>query len=200
MMKRRGKIEKAINECVRNATRFLSDAKLLIKKNRSYGHAFGLCVLADEEIGKAVLLTAVSKGFLKFEDVKNQMFKHQFKLKMQVLMEYAEKTIDSDLLEVLMRHEDIRYTDFRIKLVKNHLKKYGKAIRKKRKQLDRMKQLGFYVEIDKKGFSSPESFSMNDAENFLNEVQSRLEISKEFHKGKIEIPSELVEIWKSEMG
>lgn len=200
MMKRKGKIEEAINECLKNATRFVSDAKLLIKKNRSYGHAFGLCVLADEEIGKAVLLIAVSQGFLRFEDVKDQMYKHQFKLKMQVLMEYAEKTIDSDLLEVLMMYENIRYTDFRIKLVKNHLEKYGKAIRKKRRQLDRMKQLGFYVEIDRKGISSPESFPINDVENYLNEVQSRLEISKAFHEGKIEIPVELVEIWKSEMG
>lgn len=200
MMKRKGKIEGAIDECLKNANRFLSDAKLLIKKNRSYGHAFGLCVLADEEIGKAVLLTAVSQGFLKFEDVKDQMYKHQFKLKMQVLMEYAEKTIDSDLLEILMMYENIRYTDFRIKLVKNHLEKYGKAIRKKRRQLDRMKQLGFYVEIDRKGISSPRSFSLFDVEDLLNEIRSRLEISKAFHEGKIEIPVELVEIWKSEMG
>ena len=199
-MEKKGKIEKAIDECLKNATLFLSDAKLVIEKNRSYGHAFGLCVLADEEIGKAVLLTAVSQGFLKFEDVKDQMYKHQFKLKMQVLMEYAEKTMGSDLLEALMMYENIRYTDFRIKLVKNYLGKYGKSIRKKRRHLDRMKQLGFYVEIDQKGVSSPRSFSMNDVEDFLNEVHSRLEIAKGFHKGMIEIPIELVEIWKSEMG
>ena len=54
------KIAEGVDLCLENASRFCSDANLLIEK-ASYEHALGLCVFAIEELGKAVLLK--SKAF-----------------------------------------------------------------------------------------------------------------------------------------
>jgi hypothetical protein len=40
------------NEMLDNAYLLIEDAKLLIKQNNSFGHAFGLIALACEEIAK----------------------------------------------------------------------------------------------------------------------------------------------------
>lgn len=48
----------------RNAKRFFKDAKALIA-NQSYGHAFGLLALAEEEAGKALIFRFYADGYLR---------------------------------------------------------------------------------------------------------------------------------------
>lgn len=51
------KVEMIQNEMIDNAYHLIEDAKLLIKWNRSFGHAFGLIALACEEIAKVNMLS-----------------------------------------------------------------------------------------------------------------------------------------------
>jgi AbiV family abortive infection protein len=44
-----------ITLCLENARQFCSDADVLVKHD-SYDHALGLCILATEELGKAIML------------------------------------------------------------------------------------------------------------------------------------------------
>jgi AbiV family abortive infection protein len=50
------KVEEGIDLCLKNASQFCKDAKLL-NSNSSAQHALGLCMFAIEELGKAHLLT-----------------------------------------------------------------------------------------------------------------------------------------------
>lgn len=70
------KIDEGINLCLRNASQFCSDANILVEQ-KSYGHALGLCILATEELGKAMMLKEQSayarkrsEEFVIFERVK----------------------------------------------------------------------------------------------------------------------------------
>lgn len=49
------KIDEGIDLSLKNALQFCSDADILIKQ-KSYEHALGLCILATEELGKAIML------------------------------------------------------------------------------------------------------------------------------------------------
>ena len=188
---------KAIDECLKNAISFLSDAKLLMNEKSSYGHAFSLCVLADEETAKAFFLKAVSQEILKYEDIQHHIYSHQSKLKIQILLELVEKTISSNLLETLINLEPY-YEEMRIQLVNNHFRRYRADIRKKREYLNKRKQNGFYVEIKGDDVLSPNSFSEDETRSFYREVKSRLKMFKEFQKKNIKVPVELLEVWKSE--
>lgn len=48
----------------RNAKRFFNDAKALMAA-KSYGHAYGMLVFAEEEAGKALILHGLADGFLR---------------------------------------------------------------------------------------------------------------------------------------
>jgi AbiV family abortive infection protein len=47
--------------CLKNAERYVEDAKILIKK-RSSGHAFALAVFAEEELAKAIMYHLCAEG------------------------------------------------------------------------------------------------------------------------------------------
>src|SRR2546425_1846570 len=48
----------------RNAKRFFKDAQALIA-TKSYGHAYGMLVFAEEEAGKALIFHCYADGFLR---------------------------------------------------------------------------------------------------------------------------------------
>ena len=48
----------------RNAKRFFKDAKTLMA-SKSYGHAYGMLVFAEEEAGKALIFHCFADGFLR---------------------------------------------------------------------------------------------------------------------------------------
>jgi len=56
-------LEEAVESCSENAEQYLKDAEILIAF-RSYGHAYGLVVLAEEEFGNAVIYHLCSIGLL----------------------------------------------------------------------------------------------------------------------------------------
>jgi hypothetical protein len=76
------RIREGIELCLQNSSQFCSDAEALARQE-SFEHALGLCILALEELGKAMMLNEMadkakknSKGFVIFEMVKlNHFFK-----------------------------------------------------------------------------------------------------------------------------
>lgn len=76
------RIREGIELCLKNSSQFCSDAEMLTRQG-SFEHALGLCILALEESGKAMMLNEMaekakrsSEGFVVFEKVKlNSFFK-----------------------------------------------------------------------------------------------------------------------------
>ena len=48
------RIEAGIELCLKNSSQFCSDVEMIVKP--SFEHALGLCILALEELGKAMML------------------------------------------------------------------------------------------------------------------------------------------------
>lgn len=65
------------NEMLDNAYLLIEDAKLLIKQNNSFGHAFGLIALACEEIAKVNMLFFKRKQESKKDPLRNHIKKQQ---------------------------------------------------------------------------------------------------------------------------
>ena len=59
-------LEKAAKLCLKNARQLIKDAEFLYSF-KSYGHALGLTVLSDVELGKAVIYHLWSKGLISGE-------------------------------------------------------------------------------------------------------------------------------------
>jgi AbiV family abortive infection protein len=65
--------------CQKNAERFYKDAKIL-SDAKSYGHAFALCILGMEEIGKKLILSTMKTGRLPQRLGLSLMHDHAWKL------------------------------------------------------------------------------------------------------------------------
>lgn len=65
------------NEMLDNAYLLIEDAKLLIKQNNSFGHAFGLIALACEEIAKVNMLFFKRKQKTRKDPLRNHIKKQQ---------------------------------------------------------------------------------------------------------------------------
>lgn len=65
------------NEMFDNAYLLIEDAKLLIKQNKSFGHAFGLIALACEEIAKVNMLFFKRKQKTRKDPLRNHIKKQQ---------------------------------------------------------------------------------------------------------------------------
>lgn len=71
------KVEIIQNEMLDNAYRLIEDAKLLIKQNNSFGHAFGLIALACEEIAKVNMLLLKRTQKSREDPLRNHIEKQQ---------------------------------------------------------------------------------------------------------------------------
>ena len=70
-------VEMIQNEMLDNAYLLIEDAKLLIKQNNSFGHAFGLIALACEEIAKVNMLFFKRKQKSRKDPLRNHIKKQQ---------------------------------------------------------------------------------------------------------------------------
>lgn len=71
-------VDEGIDLCLENARQYCIDACILVKQ-KSYDHALGLCILATEEIGKAIMLNEQSayarkrsEDFISFRSVESK--------------------------------------------------------------------------------------------------------------------------------
>ncbi|MCP8320733.1 MAG: AbiV family abortive infection protein [archaeon] len=141
--------------CIENSERFVQDAEL-IYKNKSYGHALSLAVLAMEEIGKTILFWRVGLGYESFDKkLWEDLFKkHKPKLK---------RALNQILALSIARNKSA----------------FMKFIERMKGDLNKEKQDGFYVNLkDKHEFVSPSNISRKKAEETIELAKSLMELSK----------------------
>ncbi|MDD5529649.1 MAG: AbiV family abortive infection protein [bacterium] len=148
--------------CLQNAKQFIDDARILISK-KSYGHGFSLAVLASEEVSKALIYFYEIMGmemYIKKNDIYNHNFK-QFISEITTLLVTAISPF-ADMISKLKNSEKsnkeknkvIRENKRKMELMgRLGTKGYGKVEKGMNhfKGIEKRKQLGFYVEINKEG-------------------------------------------------
>lgn len=179
---------KATKFCLQNAKQFLDDAKLLLSR-KSYGHAFSLAALAEEEISKALIYYLERIELHKFnkkKDICNHSFKQEM-ARINTLGEVALASLFIKMLPLERIKDPKKLLKRRNKIVGEHCHKLGRAMQfgtreyyemeKKMNhflQLEKRKQLGFYVDIDEKGeVLSPKDISCREAKFCINLVDKR---------------------------
>ncbi len=158
-------LRSSIKVVLENATRLFDDANFLEEYGR-FPVAYSLCILAQEEYGKAFLLYLAEKQSVPWTaGLQKAMRNHQCKQLVALLMEYLQR---KDFLELLndpdrfrgvstlpdhvidaihiVVHEHIREGD-RDAWLDDDQKVHPAANRIARGILDREKQNGFYVQV-----------------------------------------------------
>ncbi|MEM2971085.1 MAG: AbiV family abortive infection protein [Candidatus Bathyarchaeia archaeon] len=182
-------LERAMNLCLENVERYIKDAELLIT-NSSYGHAYSLLILAEEELTKATIYYLGALGVIEPKFFKKVLLKHSSKhwlqagihvgirLSIETFLEElgdflltgkSEKKAISKMLSLKKLEEAV------VKAPEKEAALIVEAMEKERKRLK-----GFYVDVDldRKSVWSPKSISKKDAENYLSTVKSRYSIIK----------------------
>lgn len=160
-----------------NAETFLSDAELLIN-NSSFGHAIALIILALEEVGKAIYCNWAKNGFIK---VDNDFLKglKTHKTKQRVIKEIKKLDILQTEIKKYKKSKNRRKIPFKSKpelvtfLAELEESSQFKSVDAFYGELEKIKQLAFYVDIDERGIpSSPHSlFSKDVCHKYLDFVQ-----------------------------
>jgi AbiV family abortive infection protein len=97
------------NEMLDNAYLLIEDAKLLIKQNNSFGHAFGLIALACEEIAKVNMLFFKRKQESKKDPLRNHIKKQQSLATLtfaRYIPIYITETFEREINEEIREDED----------------------------------------------------------------------------------------------
>ncbi len=165
----------------------------------SHGHAFALAILAEEELGKAHICFLAAEGLVRIEGrwLKN-LYTHEAKQAIQAGLTFLSAMIFpmfSDALE-LSRSPEFKDPKAAKKIRKDwfrrHLKRLEEAARdgtpeaaefqSRMKWFDKMdlqKQRGLYVDFNDDGVPiSPVDVAEETAQEYLKEVEDRLEVAK----------------------
>lgn len=190
-------VKEAVKLCMDNAEQYHKDAELLID-NRSYGHAFALAVLGEEELAKAMMYRLCSEGLLPEHYelyLRKRLDKHLHKQAWAGSLGLVY--IITELIQSIRKSiEEQAEEDFgkRKKIVKQKLKEAADDIREqgisKRGEMYELlerfatlqedKNKGLYVDFDfeKKELTSPKSLKKDEVEKYLSQVKSRFEFVK----------------------
>jgi len=180
----------------RNAETYIADTKLLIER-RSYGHAFALLVLAEEEMGKAFLQFVEFGGF---RIPRHVLTRHIPKQTVEVaafnLFDFLLPSLRRRLAEVGLATDDRTrvgqakqlkedmtvLAERKIDLIRRGRIRDRRFIQQKVRQVERLRKLqgrkmdGMYVDIRKDGtISSPAEFSRHEVLEYLRVVQGNHE-------------------------
>lgn len=189
-------LTKASKLCLKNAKQFIDDAKLLISQ-KSYGHALSLTVLATEEISKAIMYFFQKKDLKSFIKIKKgDIYSHRHKQELYVSMILVEQ-ITVSLKNALNKTKPIKKSTEIIlnEMIEKVKRAFQHGIKECQimqtqinflRQLEKRKQLGFYVDIDTgKNVISPESISYKEAKSYVKSaVETYKNISMFFEYAK----------------
>jgi len=183
-------LQLVINWSLENAETFLSDAKLLIE-NSSFGHSLALMVLALEEVGKAVYCNWARNGLIKVDD---DFFKNlkDHKTKQRVFREIERLAILKTEINTCQKTKRRRryqlksnYEIFRFITEIEESTRF-KSIDAFYGELEKMKQLALYVDVDENGVPSAPSFFASDrCKEYLDFVQKRFTLVKDALLSKV---------------
>ena len=189
-------LRKALGLCVDNAEQFIKDAEILIE-NSSYGHAFALSVLAEEEIAKAWIYHICAEGVIGVEgtwkrDIRDHRLKQGFGLllgliyKIIGLLREIKESVDKEAGDNSRKAKRIalkKMKDFKEQMLESATHQRGEfhELLKWFKTLQDEKEKALYIDIDfrENTFTSPKKFEKRDVKKYLEQVEERLEITRE---------------------
>jgi AbiV family abortive infection protein len=186
----------------RNAKRFFNDAKALIAA-KSYGHAYGMLVFAEEEAGKALIFHGFADGLLRNPEwLALAMRKHEAKhatmavtVMMRLLLffmfglaphermrakrkSWLQEGGGALPIQILYRHvrhaaQDVPGTINTVADMLEELSHLG--------QLQAQREKGFFIDFDESGEpSGPHQFSIADCRKQMRLVAARLAAADDF--------------------
>jgi AbiV family abortive infection protein len=184
-------------QSLQNGIDFYNDALLIYNENKSYGHAFGLLILAEEEFAKAWYLHVVH------ENVRNNLMYMSDKKEAPKLSDIIsnhkakQKALEilAKMTAVFMRKSDLPprnkvSEEEALEIIKeiaeeidkpkdNELKKLFKKIERDYGAMQRNREEGFYVDFDPKNNSvkGPQKITRNECEKQFIKTQFSLWIS-----------------------
>jgi AbiV family abortive infection protein len=167
-----------------NAEQYYKDAELLFSF-KSYGHAFALVVLCEEEFGKAVLYHLYSQDLLpeSFTSCLRQNLYQPLEKRLMAIGYAIGSNID-ELMECI--EESSRFVRTGTKkspLTNRNLKLKEKMLNdlEEFQGLLEKKERGFYVRFNvKERVSSPNSIGKSEVKKYLHQVKDKLELLKPF--------------------
>lgn len=194
---------------LKNAEQYITDAEVLVKK-RSYGHAFALAVLGEEELAKAVMYYLCAEGIFGIEGkwrkdslrhVRKQRFAfgiafmYEIILIVEEAMNFAQKKakgntprfgkiFEKKMAEILQKEQKLvasKHGDFY-----EHLKPF--------EELQKKREKAMYVEANlRKGeVTSPKDFKKSEAKQYISHVKERVEVLRDEIKRKMKIQDKQV--------
>jgi AbiV family abortive infection protein len=181
---------------LKNAEQHVKDAKILLKK-RSFGHAFALAVLGEEELAKAVMYHLCAEGIFGIKgkwrgDSLHHARKQQFAFGIAFLyelsliaeeaVEFAQRKGKKDAEKVKEAFEkkmaQILWDEQKLFISKHgdvyeHLKHF--------EELQRKREKAMYVEVELKQneATSPKGFKKSEAKQYIAHVEERVEVLRD---------------------
>ena len=185
-------LKEAAKLCLDNVEQYHKDAELLVK-SKSYGHAFALAVLSEEELVKALMYHMFSAGILPRHYelyLRKRLDSHLYKQAMAF-----GRTISNRLVELFHsirksvgRQADNGFEKRGITPKQMFEKMTPELVGKIRNDLERFstlqddKEKAMYVDFDfdRKELSSPNSLKKEEVEEYLHQAKSRFDFLKPF--------------------
>jgi len=189
-------LTEAVKLCLDNAEQYIKDAEVLVK-NSSYGHAFALSVLAEEETAKAWMYYLCVQGILGVHgDWRKDIRKHRFKQKLAFMLTLMYKVGEliyeiQESVEKMAEANSNKAKEIVLKKMKNFQERMVKSVTYQRgefheslkwfKGMQEEKEKALYVDlnIERKRLSSPKMFNKSEVRKYLSQVEKRLEMTKE---------------------
>jgi AbiV family abortive infection protein len=190
-------LRKVALESLKNAERYIKDAKILLK-NKSFGHAFAMAVLGEEESSKAFMFQHASEGIAGIDGKWREEVVKYHTVKQRLAFGTA---LVYEIFLIAMKASD--YAKKRAKGDGNRFKelfdrKYAELMQKEQKmasqargdfyehlipfnQLQRDREKAMYVEANliERRISSPKHFKKAIAENYIFDVDERLDVLRQ---------------------
>jgi len=188
-------LRKVAKESFRNAEQFINDAEILFKK-KSYGHAFALAVLGEEEMAKGIMYSNAVDGTIGIKGKwRRDLHRHKWKqaialsvatmyevvLILEEAADFAKKKSEgnNEMFKQIFETKVVEILQEEEKLIAEgrgdmftHIKPF--------EELQRERETAMYVEADLKEqkISSPRKFKKSKAKRYISHVKERLETLK----------------------
>ena len=188
-------LKNAVQSCLGNVEQYLKDARMLIE-NESYGHAFALTVLGEEELSKAYIYYMCSEGWVPESFIKRVGRRANSHRRKQVIaatlsftleiIQFFKNIVDSSKEEGDLR-KTIEIANKKLKEAMDYMEKNKDEMKSRMDQflerfatLEEDKEKGLYVDvIIKEGaFTSPKSLEKDMVEEHLAQVRKQFQFVK----------------------
>jgi AbiV family abortive infection protein len=210
------KLRKVALLSLANAEQYVKDAEFLVKK-RSYGHAFALAVIGEEELAKAVMYYLSAQGIFGIEgkwrkDSRHHVGKQGFAFGIAFLYEIVlimEEAID--FAQRKAKRNVARFKHIFEKKIATILQKEQKLFASKRgdiyehlklfEELQKKRERAMYVEADfqKMEAISPKSFKKSETRQYISHVKEIVEALRDEIKRKMKTQDKQVAIYLMKM-